>query len=601
MYGRVGRIKNENVLLDLDDTLTFNRVENSREKTVTGEIYLILGGGGLVGLQIARRIANDLSPQKIIIASLFKEEVETAIDELRSMFARSGITFEGSWGDVFVRSEFSDKPRRILLENHECREALYNDLFGSLDHIYQHSRLVELILENKPNVIVDAINTATAISYQDVYTASVIAKRATDQLHRSMDEGGDDQLRSDLEANKKTVETLLLSQAVPQLTRHVLLLNQAMREIGTRLYLKIGTTGTGGMGLNIPYTHSEDKPSAKLMTKTAIAFAHTGLLFLMARTPDGPIVKEIKPGAMIGYADISSHPIHEGGQPVHVYSSRTDPLDGVLELKLSEDQFKRLGELKLPVIDTGENGRFTRGEFEAITSLRQMEFMTPEDIAMEALLEITGSNTGHDVIAAVDGAVMDPTYRAGYLRQRALDEIELLEQKTSTYSVALGQLGPPELSKLLWEAELLRILYDTLAEVLQHSVEDISSSLESLVLKDEKIRNTITSIGVPILMADGKQLIRGHFIRIPEVPGTNQVLVTSEDVNNWAMKGWVDLRPQNIRTWWDRIEILENSRKRLLGSGSAAITREGYWTEKIRSGAIVGWIFNNEQEGYRIK
>ena len=26
-------------------------------------------------------------------------------------------------------------------------------------------------------------------------------------------------------------------------------------------HISIGTTGTGGMGMNIPYTHSEDKPS----------------------------------------------------------------------------------------------------------------------------------------------------------------------------------------------------------------------------------------------------------------------------------------------------------------------------------------------------
>jgi hypothetical protein len=272
-----------------------------------------------------------------------------------------------------------------------------------------------------------------------------------------------------------------------------------------------------------------------------------------------------------------------------------------LDLKLDKDQFKSLGELCLPVIDTGENGRFTRGEFEAITALRQMEFMTPEDIALEALLEIKGSNTGHDVIAAVDGAVMDPTYRAGYLRRRALDEIEVLEQKTKTYSVALGQLGPPELSKLLWEAELLRILYSTLAGVLKHSVKEISQALETLVLEDDNLRNTITSIGVPILMPDGKQLIRGPFIRIPEVPGTTQVPITEENIGKWALKGWVDFRQQNIQLWWNRVERLEGSRKRLRGSGSAAITREGYWTEYIRSGAIVGWIFNNEQEGYRIK
>src|SRR5260370_7390739 len=96
-----------------------------------------------------------------------------------------------------------------------------------------------------------------------------------------------------------------------------------MVEVGTRLYLKIGTTGTGGMGLNIPYTHSEDKPSAQLITKTAVAFAHTGLLFLMARTAGGPIVKEIKPGGMIGYADVVFRPIPLPGNPAVVLHSYT--------------------------------------------------------------------------------------------------------------------------------------------------------------------------------------------------------------------------------------------------------------------------------------
>jgi hypothetical protein len=567
---------------------------------VIRETFLILGGGGLVGLQIARRIANDLSPKKIIIASLYEDEVARAIDELRSMFAESDIEYEGIWGDIFVRSDFSDKSRKKLLEEEENRAALYDDLFGPLDQVYERSRLVELILRYRPNVIVDSINTATAISYQDVYTASIIAKRALDH---GIDES-EKRRREDNTAqgqDKSIFETLILSQSVPQLTRHVLLLNRAMREVGTRMYLKIGTTGTGGMGLNIPYTHSEDRPSAKLMTKTAIAFAHTGLLFLMARTPGGPIVKEIKPGAMIGYSDVSNHTIRESGKPVHIYTSRSDPLEGMLNLHLGEEELERLGELNLPVIDTGENGLFTRGEFEAITSLRQMEFMTPEDIALEAMLEIKGSNTGHDVIAAVDGAVMDPTYRAGYLRRRALDEIERLEQETNTHSVALGQLGPPELSKLLWEAELLRILFHTLAGVLRHTTSEISHSMEALVQENENIRHTITSIGLPILTADGKHLIRGPFIRIPEVPGATEVALTKENIDHWAAKGWIDLRPSNIQIWLDRIRKLEDTRARLQGSGSAAITREGYLTDRIRSGAIVGWIFNNEQEGYRIK
>src|SRR3546814_2041559 len=46
------------------------------------------------------------------------------------------------------------------------------------------------------------------------------------------------------------------------------------------------SSGTGGMGLNIPYTHSEEKPSRVLLSKSALAGAHSLLLFLLARTPE---------------------------------------------------------------------------------------------------------------------------------------------------------------------------------------------------------------------------------------------------------------------------------------------------------------------------
>ena len=83
-----------------------------------------------------------------------------------------------------------------------------------------------------------------------------------------------------------------------------------------RVYVKIGTSGTGGMGLNIPYTHSEEKPSRVLLSKSALAGAHTLLLFLMARTPGGPITKEIKPAAAIAWKRIGFGPRScAGGRP----------------------------------------------------------------------------------------------------------------------------------------------------------------------------------------------------------------------------------------------------------------------------------------------
>src|SRR5207247_1035975 len=93
--------------------------------------------------------------------------------------------------------------------------------------------------------------------------------------------------------------------------------------------------------------------------------------------------------------------------------------------------------------DTGENGFFARGEFEAVTSINQMEFVTPEEIASNVVLEIKGSNTGVDVIAAIDSAIMVPSYRAGYLRGSAIEAMRRLEHETSSHSIATGELGPP--------------------------------------------------------------------------------------------------------------------------------------------------------------
>jgi hypothetical protein len=393
---------------------------------------------------------------------------------------------------------------------------------------------------------------------------------------------------------------MLISQSTAQLIRHVQLLHRAMQEAGTRLYLKIGTTGTGGMGLNIPYTHSEDKPSAKLMRKNAIAFAHTGLMFLMARTPDGPMVKEIKPAAMIGYRRVSYQAIKVRGRPQMRFESQLESLDGKLSLKGNENLFQRLGKLRMAGVDTGENGFFARGEFETITHLNQMEFVTPEEIAHAAVLEIKGSNTGYDVIGAIDSSVMTPSYRAGVLRQTALDKLARIEAETKSHSVALGQLGPPELSKLLYEAHLLKLNYGTLEEVIDAPASEIAERLYSYILEQETLRTTITSIGIPVLTPDGSSLLRGPRINIPESI-YHEIQVNEGDIDAWANKGWVDLRPVGFVQWQERFRKMQRSQHLLHTRGSSSITTKTYLPDTIEIGAVVAWIFINEKQGYRIK
>jgi hypothetical protein len=469
-----------------------------------------------------------------------------------------------------------------------------------LDDAYARSALVQLIQQYKPDVIVDSINTATAISYQDVESMSRQTYDLLQELQRIVDHQDLEALVQFGRTLEENVSTLMISQAVPQLIRHVQMIHRAMCEVGTRLYLKIGTTGTGGMGLNIPYTHSEDKPSAKLMSKTAVAFAHSGLLFLMARTPDGPLVKELKPAAMIGYRQVSYRTIKRGGRPQWRYQFQTTPLSDTLLLRGDENQYDRLGKLHMAGVDTGENGFFARGEFEAITHLNQMESVTPEEIAQQAVLEIKGSNTGYDIIAGIDSSIITPSYRAGVLRQTALDKLARIEEETNSHSVALGQLGPPQLSKLLYEAHLLKLNYGTLTNVLETPATELAETIYDFLLNQKRLATQIVSIGVPILAPDGRTLLRGPRINIPESI-YHELPIENGSVNAWAGKGWVDLRPGNFRTWQNRFERMRRTQHMLHTRGTSSVTMKTYLYDTIEIGSVVAWLFNNDEKGYRIK
>jgi len=260
-------------------------------------------------------------------------------------------------------------------------------------------------------------------------------------------------------------------------------------------------------------------------------------------------------------------------------------------------------------VNTGENGLFAKGEFGAITALQQMEFVTPEEIADKIVMEMTGANTGKDIIAALDGAVMTSSYRAGQLRTVAMKDLQRLEDKHGGPSIALGELGPPELSKLLFEAWLLR---DAFGDALLGCVEGpegqtITPEHLSVQLAEgiaeSKVGQQAVSIGIPILLPDGTSFLRGPLIKVPEIKGKSKAapLKSAGDLDSWARRGWIDLRPQNMKIWQDRFRRMETERQELARKGSAAVSRATYLPVGLKIGDVVGWIFNNEMGGFRVK
>jgi hypothetical protein len=566
---------------------------------IQNKTVLVLGGWGLVGSAVCRQMMPQ-KPKRIIVSSLLESEAKDAVATLRHEFPKAGKNFFIPWwGNIFVRHELKDIPREEILRNENLRQKLIDDLLDELAlPVLERSTIYQLLKEYKPEIVVDSINSATAIAYQDIFHGAREVRKAIRQAKAGKEN-----------ALLEQAERLLATLYVPQLIRHVQILYRSMQLVGTKIYVKIGTSGTGGMGLNIPYTHSEERPSSVLLSKSSVAGAHTMLLFLMGRTPDAPITKEIKPTAAIAWKRIGYGEIKKRGKPIQLVDCPPESgfsLHDTLKLKDETLAFKPLHQpLRSVFIDTGENGVFSRGEFEVISTPGQMEFVTPEEIAEAVLFEIQGRNTGHDIINALNNASLAPTYRAGFMFDAAMDAMKALEQEHQTKSIAFEILGPPRLSKLLYEAYLLQLTLGDMLSVAKASAKGISQKLESRIREDAHLRAQIVSIGIPILLSDGKTLLRGPEIKIPPYRGENELKITAKSLEAWAHDGWIDLRTKNMERWKNRFEIIMEKVRQIpyQETSSRNMQNKAYWSnfKEIDPGKLVGWIFSEEEKGKRMK
>lgn len=560
---------------------------------IEGKSALVLGGAGMVGTAVCRLLLAH-RPALLVVAARREAKARRTADQLKAAFPDAPTRIVPISGDIFARADWQQggtPTRAELLAETDTRRRLIADILDPLDEdIVGSSFLVQLIMGTVPGLngspaqlIVDCVTTATAIGYQNLFasarTVAALAASAPDEA-----------------AFPAEVERLLASLCVPQLVRHVQLLHEGMQRAGTEAYVKVGTSGTGGMGLNIPYTHGEERPSRVLLSKSALAGANTQLLFLMARTPGAPeVVKEIKPTALIGWREIGHGPVGESGRGAMLYDCPGDRAVSILDeasLVAEGDFGEFTGErLEAVYIDTGENGVFTAAEFATITALGQMRLVTPEEVANNVIRELIGGNTGRDIIAALDGAVTGPSYRGGFLRQAALNRLRQLENEHGE-AVALEILGPPRLSKLLYEAHLLKMVCKTTPAILDTTADSLAGMLEQEVLTNKVLRQRIISIGIPILLNDGERLLRGPVIK-------------SQD----AYHGWVDLTADNMDRWHERMMAAREAVDlELNGDTSSRHDREFTASRAWRLdedvfdiGEIVAWIFSTEDKGRRDK
>src|SRR5205809_5320363 len=86
---------------------------------------LILGGAGMVGLQVAREAIRELKPKRIVISSLTQREVDEALAILRA--ETHDVEFVGAAGDIFLPQSLQGIDRAELIANRKHFDELFSD------------------------------------------------------------------------------------------------------------------------------------------------------------------------------------------------------------------------------------------------------------------------------------------------------------------------------------------------------------------------------------------------------------------------------------------------------------------------------------------
>src|SRR5205807_8939649 len=90
-----------------------------------GGTIRILGGAGMVGLQVAREWVRELHPARIVISALTQNEVDEAITVLRD--ETRDVDFVAAAGDIFLPQSLQGIDCAELIANRKHYDALFSE------------------------------------------------------------------------------------------------------------------------------------------------------------------------------------------------------------------------------------------------------------------------------------------------------------------------------------------------------------------------------------------------------------------------------------------------------------------------------------------
>lgn len=483
-------------------------------------------GAGQVGTEAARQCAA-LRPNTLVIHCLTKDEADEAIATLHAKLDGGSHrpNLVSSYGNAFWPAKFVGQT--VIAPGSDDEEKLVSFLYGQLTpKLVTGSLLYQIIEKYRPDFIVDGINTATAVGYRQCIYDAVRNALATEDTTR------------------QNILAIARSAPEPQLVRFVQILKAAMQDFRVGRYIKVSTTGLGGMGFNIRYTHGdlgEPGLSTKLLGKISAAGILHQLLWTLRHTP-GFNINLVIPAALIGWEVMGVRPQGSANGTL-VPLVDCSPIDitsldefHLLDKLADSETFHAEGALQGVAVASGENGDYSWHDMAAITALGQMGCITKEEVA-EAVVYTLQGQFRHCVLTAMDFAQMAESSRAFTVRKKLMEEMRTLVNDSGIPSASFMNLGP-RVAKHLWELEIISRVTHSLNEAASMNSAELGKKCEELITRHDLLRRTILTLDLPIVTENHLYL-----------PMNGSRPRTLQEVYNLADSRVVDLRQDKLQKW----------------------------------------------------
>lgn len=543
------------------------RLVSMKNKTI-----LILGAGQ-IGEACAIRVLEE-KPKRIVLHALTETEAKQVLANIKKIAAKFDVELTVSWGNALVTKSLMYVDKDKICNDKKNKKELINYYYSFFNNkLIRKSSLYHLIKRWKPDVIFDGINTATVVGYQDdpySIPRKILSNKKSDW--------------------QDSTENLLVSNTIPSLIRFTQALKEAMADFKVNCYVKISTTGLGGMGNNLFYTHgdvNEPGMSSGILGKVAAAGVVHQLFLSLSHTP-GFNIKVIVPAALVGWQRVNFGKFRSHGKNLPL-------MDSIKRVSLKDKEVfktakcqKIADHLEIPYVDSGENCAYSLGEMTAITAVGQMECVTREEVA-QAAIEAAYGSTKHDLLTAIDLVSLGPSHVAAVQRDMILSKLYQLETGQKTYSIATNNLGPT-VSKHLFELFLIMKVSDySIKKCIESEVPILVKAVEKLLMKDVTIRSQIVSLGLPIIF-DNNEGIIGEYYYVPNPKEENKI--SKENINLWASCGWVDIRKPEIEYWQSVLKRVYKEITSLEKSESVILDRNWQKAKKGDIRELLGFIYS---------